>query len=148
MQNWISSLKSSKSPDEVISFASPINSKTKLHFVDIEDTGPVVRAILQDPAKYVGQDICITGEEASLEDLAKIFTDTTGRAAVAQTLTEAEFRAKNSFMPKIIQDELYDMFKWFEQYGYYGVGKDWTTGKKLVNLTSFAQWLTKTGWRV
>ncbi|CAF4606458.1 unnamed protein product, partial [Rotaria magnacalcarata] len=57
MQNWLSTLKPQKSADGTFIFALPIDEKTTLHMVDIEDTGPIITAILDDPEKYVGQDI-------------------------------------------------------------------------------------------
>ncbi|CAF1317973.1 unnamed protein product [Adineta steineri] len=147
IQNWQNMTKPQKLDDGTIVFAAPLNQKAKLHLVDIDDTGPIVREILEDPEKYINQDICICGEEIAFEDVAKVFTKVTGIPAISKTLKEEEFRSALSFLPKAGQDDLFNMFKWFEEYGYYGKNKDWTNGKQLTHLNTFEQWLKKTGWK-
>jgi hypothetical protein len=39
------------------------------------------------------------------------------------------------------------MYRWFEEYGYYGKDKDWTNEQKLTKLNTFEEWLKKTGWK-
>ena len=141
------SSKASKSADGTVVFAAPVTGKTILHMADIEDTGPVVREILINPEQYVGQDICICGDAISLDDIPKIFTKVTGVPAISKTLKEDELRSQFKAMSKFVQDELLDMFNWFQEYGYYGKDKDWTTGKKLTTLNTFEDWLKKTGWK-
>ena len=68
MQNWSNMFKQPKLDDGTVLFAAPIDQKATLHMVDIEDTGPIVREILNDPEKFVGQDICICGEAIHFED--------------------------------------------------------------------------------
>ncbi|UJR20419.1 hypothetical protein I4U23_023550 [Adineta vaga] len=147
MQNWQSFGKLPRLEDGTVIFPGPMNKSTKLNLVDIEDTGSVIREILKNPEKYVGQDICICGEEIKFEDVAKTFTKVTGIPSVVKSLTEEEFRQAQSFLPKHIQDDIFNMHKWFEQYGYYGKTKDWTTGKKLAKLNTFEQWMKKSGWK-
>ena len=147
MQNWNTFFKTQKTDDGKVLFALPVDQKTKLHLVDIDDMGPIVREVLNDPEKFVGQDVCICSEALSLEDVPKVFTKATGVPAVSKTLTEEQLRSAMKEMPKSVQDELVDMFKWFEEYGYYGKKKDWTNGQKLTKLTTFEDWLKKTGWK-
>ena len=147
MQNWNGMFKSPKLADGTVVFAAPIDAKVKLHLADIEDTGPLVREILNNPDKFVHQDVCICGDEIAFGDLAKVFTKVTGIPAISKSVTEAEFRSALAQMPKDVQDEIVDMYKWIEQYGYYGKNKDWTTGKKLTKLNTFEDWLKKTGWK-
>lgn len=147
MQNWMHFLKVQKSVDGTIIFSLPVDEKTVLNIVDVEDTGSVVCKILSDPDKYIGQEICVCGEAIRFGDVPKVFTKVTGIPAVAKALTEEEFRSSIPYMPKMVQDELFFMFKWFEEYGCYGKDKDWTTGQQLTALKTFEQWLKKTGWK-
>ncbi|CAF1047989.1 unnamed protein product [Adineta ricciae] len=147
MQNWQNRSKPQKLPDGTIVFASPLDQKATLHIGDADDTGPIVREILENPEKLVGQDICICSEEICFEDISKVFTKVTGIPSISKTLTEEEFRGTTSFLPKLIQDDLFYMYKWFEQYGCFGKHKDWTTGKQLTHLNTFEDWLKKTGWK-
>ncbi|CAF1268653.1 unnamed protein product [Rotaria sp. Silwood1] len=147
MQNWTGYFKAQKSEDGTVIFALPVDQKTTLHVVDVDDTGPVVREILNNPDKFVHQDICICGDEIPLKDLAKVFTKVTGIPAISKTPTEEEFRSILNQTPKFIQDELLDMYKLLQEYGCYEKTKDWTTGKKLTLLNTFEQWLKKSGWK-
>lgn len=147
MQNWQSFGKLPKLPNGTIIFPAPITEKTKLHLTDINDMGPLVRKILENPDKYVGQDICMCGEEIAFKDIPKVFTKVTGLPAIAKSLSEQEFRAATSFLPKIAQDDMFNMYKWFEEYGYYGKNKDWKNGQKLTKLNTWEDWLKKTGWK-
>ncbi|UJR29634.1 hypothetical protein I4U23_017182 [Adineta vaga] len=147
MQNWQGFSKVQKLDNGTFVFAHPMDQKSSLHIVDIEDTGPIVRQILENPDKFVGQDICICGEEIRFEDVPKVFTKVTGQPAISKSLTEEEYRGATSFLPKPVQDEIFHMFKWFEQYGYYGKDKDWKNGQQLTKLNTFEQWLQKTGWK-
>ncbi|UJR06978.1 hypothetical protein I4U23_011266 [Adineta vaga] len=139
MQNWQGFSKPQKLDDGTILFASPLDQKATLHLVDIDDTGAIVREILNDPEKYVNQDICICAEEIPFGDIPKIFTKVTGIPATGKTLTENEYRAATQSMPKSAQDDLFNTFKWFEQSGYYGKDKDWKNGQKLTRLNTFEQ---------
>ena len=145
LQNWTSFAKTTKLADGTVVFSLPMDLKATLHFVDIDDTGPIVRKILENPEQFVGEDVCICSEEISFEDVPKIFTKVTGIPAVAKTLTEGEFREKLQWLPKGAQDDLFYMYKFFEEYGCYGK-KDWTNGRKLTKLNTFEGWLRKTRW--
>ena len=146
MQNWQTLFKPSPSADGTLVFSAPVPPETKLHLADIEDTGPVVREILKNPDKFVGQDICICGEAIAFGDLSKVFTKVTGKASVSKTVNEEEFRQMLGLMPKLAQDDLIESYKWFEEFGYYGRDKDWTTGKQIAPVKTFEEWLKKTQW--
>lgn len=147
MQNWSTFFKTQKLGDGTVLFAVPVAQQTKLYMVDINDMGPIVREIFNDPDQYVNHDICICGDALALEDVPKIFTKVTGLPATSRTLTEEEFRSGMQQAPKFVQDEVFDMCRWFDEYGYYGKTKDWTNGQKLTKLTTFEDWLKKSGWK-
>jgi hypothetical protein len=147
MQNWQNFAKTPKLSDGTVVFPLPMNQKGKLHLVDINDQGPIVREILKTPEKFVGQIICVCGEAMAFEDIAKTFTKVTGIPAISKTLTAEEFHASLNFLPSHVLDDLLEMYKWFEEYGYYGKEMDWTNGQKLTKLNTFEQWLKKTGWK-
>ena len=147
MQNWQSYFKTWKLDDGSIVFPCFLSQNANLHIVDIDDTGPIVREILNSPEKYVGQDICICGDVISFADMSKIFTKVTGLPAISKTLTEDELRVLLGSMPKTVVDELMVMLSWIEEFGFYGREKDWTTGRKVTKLNTFEDWLRKTGWK-
>jgi hypothetical protein len=147
MQNWQGFFKAQKLDDGTIVFAVPIDQKAILYMVDIDDMGPIVREILNDPEKFVGQNICICGEAIQFQDLSKIFTKVTGIPSISKSLTEEEFRSGMKQAPKFIQDQVFAMYKWIEEYGAFGKEKDWANGQKLTKLNTFEDWLKKSGWK-
>ncbi|CAF2906255.1 unnamed protein product [Rotaria sp. Silwood2] len=147
MQNWQTLFKPTKSDDGTLVFTAPIDSQTKLHLLDIEDIGTVVREILTNPETFIGQDICICGDAIRFADISKVFTKVTGKAAISKTINEEEFRSVLYQMPTVAQDDLADSYEWFEEYSNYGKDKDWTTGQKLWKLKTFEDWLKQTGWQ-
>ncbi len=147
MQNWGTFIKASKLEDGTIVFSLPLDQKAKFHLVDVNDLGPVVREILENPEKFVGQTIRICGEEISFEDISRTFTKVTGIPAISKTLTPEEYRANLSWLPKNALDIILDMFKWYEEYGLFGKDKDWKNGQKIKKLNTFEEWLKKTGWK-
>ncbi|UJR07991.1 hypothetical protein I4U23_012270 [Adineta vaga] len=92
MQNWTTYAKVSKSDDGVIIFELPIDLKTEFDMVDVNDTGRIVREILDNSKKFVGQIIDVCGDVMRFEDVAKIFTKVTGIPAISKTLGEEEFQ--------------------------------------------------------
>ncbi len=147
MQNWKNYAKLSKLDDGTAVFSLPLDQKTILRLVDVDDTGSIVREILEDPEKFVGQIICVCGDEISFEDVSKTFTKVTGIPAISKTLTSEEFRASLRWLPKNALDDLWDMYKWIEEYGLHRNNKDWRNGQKVTKLNTFEEWLKKTGWK-
>ncbi|CAF1293367.1 unnamed protein product [Rotaria sordida] len=147
MQNWQTLFKPIKSDDDTLMFTAPIDSQTKLHLLDIEDIGLVVREILTNPETFIDQDICICGDAIRFADISKVFTKVTGKAAISKTLDEEGFRSMLYQMSGVAQDDLVDSYKWFEEYINYDKEKDWTTGQKLWKLKTFEDWLKQTGWQ-
>nr|ACD54648.1 NmrA-like protein protein-like protein [Adineta vaga] len=85
MQNWTTYAKVSKSDDGGIIFELPIDLKTEFDMVDVNDTGRIVREILDNSKKFVGQIINVCGDVIRFEDVAKIFTKVTGIPAISKT---------------------------------------------------------------
>jgi hypothetical protein len=147
MQNWKNYAKLSKLDDGTVVFSLPVDQKTKLRMIDVDNVGPIIREILENPETFIGQVIRLCGEEISLEDISKTFTKVTGIPAISKTLTSEEFRASLNWLPKSAVNDLWDMYKWVEIYGLYAKNRDWTNGQKIAKLNTFEEWLIKTGWK-
>ena len=50
-----------------------VNQKTKLHLVDIDDMGSIVREILNDPEKFVGEDELYSHVLSSFFEMKKFY---------------------------------------------------------------------------
>ncbi len=133
MQKWKTYAKLSKLDDGTAVFSLPMNETAKLRMVNVDNVGPIVREILENPEAFVGQAIHISGDEIAVEDISKVFTKVTGIPAIFKTLTSEEFRARLSWLPKIAVDDLLDMYKWVEIHRLYQKDLDWTNGQKKKN---------------
>lgn len=147
MQNWTTFQKVSKLEDGTVVFALPIKEKAKLNLVDVNDIGNVVREILENPEKYLNQVTYLCGEEIAFEDISKTFTKVTGIPAISKSLTPEEFRAGLVWLPKKAVDELFDMYKFFEISSFREQPRDWTSGQKVTKLSTWEDWLIKSGWK-
>ncbi|CAF5098594.1 unnamed protein product, partial [Rotaria sp. Silwood1] len=148
LQNWTGSypLPIKKLKDGTVEFSLPMSLCGKLHNVDIDDLGLIVSHLLQNPENFIGQEICVCGEEVEFEEFVRIFTRVTGRQAQAKTMTEHEFRQWAQHLPENVQNYLLDMFKWMEVNGCYIPEINWRNGHVLTKLNTFETWLIKSGW--
>lgn len=147
MQNWDSYAKTSKLADGTVVFPLPINIKSKLYLVDVDDTGVIVRKVLENPDQYLGQMIYVVGEEIKFGDVPKVFTKVTGIPAVAKALTNEEFQQQIQWLPINAQHDLRAMYKFLEEYDPYDTTTTGIHGRNLVELNTFEQWMRKTGWK-
>ena len=79
-QNWTGFSMPKKLDDGVtVEFTLPFISESCDHYqVDIEDMGPLVAQILEQPDKYVGQVLMCVGDVLKFGSVPKIFSKITG----------------------------------------------------------------------
>ncbi|CAF3401211.1 unnamed protein product [Rotaria sp. Silwood2] len=119
-----------------------LSDDTEMVSCDINKKEDVQRAFKDSWAVFAVTDFWAQPDKPEAE-----LQQVTGVPASAKALTEEEYRSNIQFLPKLLQDELFAMFQWFQEHGYYGKDKDWTTGQKVTPLNTFEQWLKKTGWK-
>ncbi|KAK4048696.1 hypothetical protein OIV83_004666 [Microbotryomycetes sp. JL201] len=129
-----------------IVFAYPFGPKTVISLVDTQaDYGKFVRAALENDKFCPGSELLACAEELTIEDVVKQFNEGTFaiRAASYHQLPDQVFLDNAGH----VGPEMLDMFRWFEQYGYYG-GKDVKSSQAAVSepLTSWKEFVQKTDW--
>jgi uncharacterized protein YbjT (DUF2867 family) len=103
-----------------------MDPKVTLPWVDItKDTGKFVGQILKKPDTFAGKTLYGAGGHYSLEDISKIISKVSKRDVGYTQIPEATYR---SFMPPAIVDDITEMFKWHNKFGYFG-----PKTKELVN---------------
>lgn len=104
-----------QSADGVVRFVCPADPDVKLpYIVAEEDSGPIVKALLQEPA---GRNLIGYREWLTTREVTSIFTKVTGLKA------EPILRPKEHFelvIPKDLQVEIKDNFDYFNEFGYEG----------------------------
>jgi len=144
-QNWgnFFFVKPFKQEDGSLSFSLPVPETTYFSMGDISEFGSNVLAAFRNPKGWGNGDyIAVIGEHAPLGEIFKVLGAHLGKKVTLQQVSkEAYFKA---FPFKA--DELYEMFEWFRDYGYYGRLVDLTSGHKAKGsaLKGFAEWLRET----
>jgi hypothetical protein len=105
------------------------------------DTGPVVAVILENKNKYAGKRILLAGEYITAPEIARIFTKVTGKPA-RHVRPSYEDLKKAGMM-----DELIDMFKFFNEYGYFNKEDISETKKIYPKIKGWEDWLRSSGWK-
>ncbi|KAM0789897.1 hypothetical protein ACM66B_006739 [Microbotryomycetes sp. NB124-2] len=127
-----------------LTFAYPFSPKTVLSMVDTQaDYGKFVRAALENDNFGPGSEILACGEEITIDEAVKQFNEITGQNAQFYQLPHDVFLENAG----PVGPEMLDMFKWFEEYGYYG-GKEVKPSQAAVSepLTKWRDFVKKTDW--
>ncbi|KAI8913020.1 NmrA-like family protein, partial [Powellomyces hirtus] len=101
-------------------FETLVRDDVLVPFVDIDDMGPMVHAILQDQATYLGKSVQLAGEWMTYPELAKRWTATTGKPSRSQHISYVDFAQRFGPAPSLVAEMLVDMYKFVNQFGYYG----------------------------
>lgn len=96
----------------------------RLTIVDVNDVGPVVAQIFQEPALYNGACIDIACEETTPEAMARIMARYFQKPVELQLVDRSEWAKEGG-------KEFADMFAWFDQYGSFGPNSSLDTAKKI-----------------
>lgn len=127
--------------DGTFILANPCDANTIWPLVDIRDTGKWVGAILADPDKYEGKSIPLAQRCYTWDEQAQILSKVTGKTVVHRKIPDEVFKG---FLPEVMRDQLYEMWAFCRDYGYYGentkeevrYGAEQARGK-LTNLEEF-----------
>ena len=107
-------------------------------WIDIAaDTGKFVGAMLADPEKYDGKFFAASSCFSSFAETARILSERTGKTVNYVQLPEEQFK---KFMPPNAAETVTNMFKWIDQYRYYGPNEDedvkWAMAQARGKLTT------------
>ena len=146
MQNFTSHLVPRPSPagDGTYVMASIINPTTEMPLIDITDTGKWTGAILADPEKYEGKFFAAAEGMYTLPQACEIMSKVTGKTVKFQQLPDEVFKG---FLPEGLREQLYEMWVFNREYGYYGsdmkelVG--WAKSQARGELTGLEEWFRR-----
>jgi len=128
--------------DKGYSIALPMKATRELDYVDIDDLGKVVAAVLISPDQHVNRDIVASAGQASGTQFAEAFTRVTGTPTTYTELSKADYM---KFMPKGVGDELAGMFQFYSDYGFSGDRYDSSIARKElgVKFNSLDNWIAQ-----
>ncbi|KAJ2820655.1 hypothetical protein FBU31_005152 [Coemansia sp. 'formosensis'] len=126
MENYVDFSRISPEDNKTVEFTVPLKPTTKIPLVDTaNDTGPVVAYILERPEECLGTVVEASGGYYEAQDMAKAFTEVTGKPS----------RYVQIPYDSINNDELSQMFKGQDEFGYYGGRTDFIERNKEINHT-------------
>ncbi len=111
-----------------------MKENTKLQMVAVDDIGVFVKLIFDNPQKYSGKTIELAGDDISMPEVAKAYTNVFGKETVFEELPLDVLR-QNS-------EELAMMFQWFQEKGYEANIPE--LKETHPGLKSFEKWLEST----
>ncbi|KAJ2743527.1 hypothetical protein GGI20_003682 [Coemansia sp. BCRC 34301] len=139
MENFVSYSRISPEDNRTVEFTLPLKPTTKLPLVDTaNDTGPVVAYILEHPEECLGLVVEASGGYYEVQDMAKAFTEVTG---IPSRYVQIPYEYIDS-------DELVQMFKSQEEFGYYEGRTEFLERNKEINhkFTSPTSFWKNRGW--
>ena len=99
----------------LIQFVKP---ETKIALLDVvNDTGKFVSAMLENPDAYDGKYVAAAGGVYSFQEAANIMSRASGKNVGYKQVPEEGWKAN---LPEIMKEEMAEMMKLFQDYGYYG----------------------------
>ncbi|KAJ2496059.1 hypothetical protein GGF44_000366 [Coemansia sp. RSA 1694] len=111
MENFVNYSRISPEDNKTVEFTLPLKPDSKLPLVDTaNDTGAVVAYILEHPEECLGLVVEVSGGYYEPQDMAKAFTAVTG---IPSRYVQIPYEY-------IDNDELVQMFKGQEEFGYFG----------------------------
>lgn len=112
--------------------------KKTMQYIATSDIGVLAVLALLNPNEYAGKKVSLAGDELTLDELLKVFKETTGEELVIAPEEQAK-----GFMSK--SHDMDEMFKWFAADSY---GADIEELKKIhPEIKDFKDWLkTESAW--
>ncbi|KAJ7351956.1 NAD(P)-binding protein [Mycena albidolilacea] len=124
-----------KQPDETYAVRWLVGPKTIVPVIDAEnDYGLYVRRVLEQPVFPDGTDVSTSGEEITVEEMARQLAEVTGKKVVFQQITKEEFVQPIMAlgMPSYVIDGVVSAFQFWEEFGYH-------TGDAITNKDGLAR---------
>jgi uncharacterized protein YbjT (DUF2867 family) len=117
--------------------ALPLSRDVNFQQISAEDVGAYVAMAFADPEEWMGRELDLAGDEASVEETVATFARVVGRSVSYHQVPWEEYR-------RAAGDEYHDMFRWFQDVGY---DADVAACRAVYpELTSFESYLRGAGW--
>ena len=118
--------------------ALPLVEDVSVQIVNVDDIGGLAAEALANPDEYEGRAIELAGDEGTLEEMARVFTEVTGTDVEAQHVPIDAAREQ-------MGEEYAVMFEWFNEHGY-EADIDALGREHDIDLSSLEEYLREYGW--
>ncbi|KEF58319.1 uncharacterized protein A1O9_06245 [Exophiala aquamarina CBS 119918] len=118
-------------------------SESEMPLIDaIGDGGKFVGAILADPDKYQGKKICAATKLYTMEEMATVLSESTGKTVIYKQVSDEKFAQS---LPPPVVTIFVDYFKYIGEFGYFGPGSKelvaWAAAQARGKLSTFQEYL-------
>lgn len=132
--------------DDTWVLARHVSPKTPFPLIDaVGDTGKFIGAILAEPDKYEGKIFCAAAARYSLEEIATILSNATGKTVVYKQIPLKYFRESLQMLPPPLVEVLCEGYSFAEEFGYYGPDSEkliaWAAKNARGRLSTFEEYL-------
>ncbi|KAF7345405.1 NmrA domain-containing protein [Mycena venus] len=138
-----------KQPDGTYAIAWAVRPTTVLPIIDMDhDYGLYVRRVLELPVFPDGSEVYTSSEDITVEEMARQLTEVTGKQVVFKQITIEEWTKSYTAagVPTTISNELIDMYRFIDEFGYYG-GQPTASREGLAKPTrSWAEFVKDADW--
>ncbi|KAK4704282.1 hypothetical protein P7C70_g1927, partial [Phenoliferia sp. Uapishka_3] len=144
MSNLMTMMVPRKQEDGSYVLALPISSSAKVPMLDVAtDYGAYVVEAVESPSFGAGSEVLAASEYIAFDEVVKILTEVTGKSVNHYEVTDETFE---KMVPRG-GDELAEMLRFFEEFGYYG-GKDIAPSQKSLKAPThtFKAFAKKADW--
>ncbi|BFZ61556.1 hypothetical protein YB2330_002628 [Saitoella coloradoensis] len=137
-----------KQEDGSYVMAFPVPGSTIIPIFDVADTGMFIAGILNGPEKMMGQRVLGFSEFISLNDMVKQYSSVRG---VQAKFVQIDYDTYEAHFPnKTVAKELYEMFAYMNEFGYYGETTDEEVRQShemcVGKPTTWSEFVSKTEW--
>lgn len=137
--NWFTNFKPKEEDDGTLVWTWPGKGKKISQFDAATGTGTSVLAAAKDPEKYNGKFVLLEADLLSPDEIVSMISKKLGKPGRVNYVDPKVF---STFFEGA--EELAEMIKWFDEYGYYGPeteDRKHGSGKIVGGLMSFQEWL-------
>jgi len=121
-----------------------LEGKTRVPFIDITETGRWVGAVLAEPEKYEGRQLAAAAEILTMDQVCEIVSRVSGKTVRYVKLEDGVFKG---FLPEGLRQQLFEMWVFQREYGYYGPSMDedvkWARENARGEVTGLEAFLRK-----
>lgn len=126
-----------------------VDGDTPVPYIDITETGKWIGAILADPEKYDGKFFAAAEGLYTLAQACELMQKQTGKTVKYQRIPDEVFK---SFMPEGMREQLYEMWAFNRDFGYYGPDMkeqvQWAKDQARGKLTGLEDFLKKNDYKL
>lgn len=118
--------------------AQPLSPDTPFQQIDVDDIGAFVALAFDNPSVWIGRELEIAGDERTMEEIARTFSDVIGRDVNYHQVPWDDFREQAG-------EEYAVMYRWFEDEGYEADVE--SLSAEHPDLVAFDDYLVAHGWK-